>query len=34
VGVADLATLGFSTQVPITLPGPLQTARLYRLRVL
>jgi len=34
VGVADLATLGFSTQVPITLPGPLQTGRLYRLRVL
>jgi hypothetical protein len=34
VGVADLVTQGFSTPVPITLPGPLQTGRLYRLRVL
>ena len=34
VGVADLATQGFSTPVPITIPGPLQNGRLYRLRVL
>jgi hypothetical protein len=34
VGVADLVTQGFSTPVPITLPGPLQAGRLYRLRVL
>ena len=34
VGVADLVTQGFGTPVPITLPGPLQTARLYRMRVL
>jgi hypothetical protein len=34
VGVADLVTQGFGTPVPITLPGPLQTGRLYRMRVL
>jgi hypothetical protein len=34
VGVADLVTQGFSTPVPTSIPGPLQTGRLYRLRVL
>ena len=34
VGVADLVTQGFNTPVPISIPGPLQTGRLYRLRVL
>ena len=33
-GVADLTTQGFYTPLPIAIPGPLQTARLYRLLVL
>jgi hypothetical protein len=34
VGVADVVTQGFNTPVPVSIPGPLQTGRLYRLRVL
>jgi hypothetical protein len=34
MGVADLTTQGFNTLVPVSIPGPLQTGRLYRLRVL
>jgi hypothetical protein len=34
VGVADIATQGFNTPLPVTLPGPLQSGRVYRLRVL
>jgi hypothetical protein len=34
VGVADLVTQGFNTLVPVPITGPLQTSRLYRLRVL
>ena len=34
VGVADVVTQGFNTPVPVAIPGPLQTGRLYRLRVL
>lgn len=33
-GVPDLVTQGFNTLVPVSIPGPLQTGRLYRLRVL
>lgn len=33
-GVVDISTLGFGTPVPVTVPGLLQTSRLYRLRVL
>ena len=33
-GVADVVTQGFSAPLPVTIPGPLQTGRLYRLRVL
>jgi hypothetical protein len=33
-GVADVVTQGFSAPLPVTIPGSLQTGRLYRLRVL